>query len=117
MGYKMENEEYFEANIMNELHSIRDDINTLATFINIKEENFKNLTQEINKDLRTLEEDMVEKVKEIIKEIEKNPSSTNVGVDTSYIQQLIKDDFKDMQTNLLNQIREIVFKNQNGDKK
>lgn len=113
------NEDYFEKNIMNELANIRDDINSLATYINITEQGLKKITASINNDLKSLEEDIVKKISEVLNLVNKNDSNstTDDEIDTSYIQQLIKDDFKDMQTNLLNQIREIVYKNEKGDTK
>jgi len=86
------------------IKELREDINLLAMY-------FKKITQKndetfdsINKDLKSIEKDIANKMQEIVRKA----NSTVVKNDVTYIQNLIKDDFKEMQTNLLNQIAQII---------
>ncbi len=117
----MSEKEYLDENqnaiteneqILIELESLREDLNILATYIRMEQNKQAERTKSLDEDFKSLEKAIEKKIKEILGSI----TTDNAKSDTTYIKNLLSDDFKDMQTSLLNQVKELVF-NSNGGKK
>jgi len=94
----MEDEE-FKKNITTEIEDLREDVNILAQYSKENLEVLNNLVQSLDKDFKTLEEDITKKI----------ASSTRTTTnDVNYIKELISDDFKDMEKNLIDQVKKII---------
>lgn len=90
--------------ISTELEKINSDINMLARYIKTIEAKFEDTILEQDEDLKSLEQDIVKKLNELIE------NKTQNSGDVVYIQNLIKDDFREMQTTLIQQVTEIINK-------
>lgn len=93
-----------EEKLFKEVEALREDVNMLAKYIKNKEADNEKSIKTINDDLKSLEKDLMNK----ILEMSKKAKSTTTKNDVTYIQNLIQDDFKEMQTNLLNQVTQII---------
>lgn len=93
-----------EEKLLKEVEALREDVNMLAKYIKNKEADNEKSIKTINDDLKSLEKDLMNK----ILEMSKKAKSTTTKNDVTYIQNLIQDDFKEMQTNLLNQVEQII---------
>lgn len=91
-----------EEKILQELEALREDVNILAQYTKEHLDNLKDLIKSLDKDLKSLEEDVIKKIS--------NNNSSSSRSDITYIKQLISDDSKEMQKNLITQVIDIINK-------
>lgn len=85
--------------LTNEMENIRADINMVASFAKKLEDKLIKLFKSIEDDFKSLEDDIVEKIK--------NAGNEN-GANTEYIKCLISDDFKEMSKKLILEIEDML---------
>jgi hypothetical protein len=93
-----------EEKILQEIEALREDVNILAQYTKENLDTLRDLIKSIDKDLKSLEQDVIKQVEKI------GSSSSNSRSDVTYIQKLISDDFKEMQINLITQVTDIINK-------
>ena len=93
-----------EQKFLQEIEALREDVNILAQYTKENLDTLKDLIKSIDKDLKSLEQDVIKQVEKI----GKNSSSSRS--DVTYIKELINDDFKEMQKNLIIQVTDIINK-------
>lgn len=93
-----------EEKVLKEIDALREDINILAQYTKENLETLKDLIQSLDGDLKSLEKDIIKKL-----ELFSKNNSTSRS-DVTYIKELISDDFKEMQNNLIQQVTEIINK-------
>ena len=86
--------------LLKQMGEQREDINVLAQYTKTNLEKIKELIKSLDGDLKSLESDILKKLN--------NLGSTSSS-DVTYIKELISDDFKEMQTSLLEQIEKILI--------
>jgi uncharacterized protein YoxC len=93
-----------EEKILQEVEALREDVNILAQYTKENLDTVKDLIKSIDTDLKSLEQDVIKKVEKI------SNNSSSSRSDVTYIKQLISDDFKEMQNNLITQVTDIINK-------
>ena len=93
-----------EEKILQEIEALREDVNILAQYTKENLDTLRELIKSIDKDLKSLEQDVIKQVEKI------GSSSSSSRSDVTYIKQLISDDFKEMQNNLITQVTDIINK-------